>query len=133
MSRETVEVRNQVVRAWLAAFDTDPAAFRDTLHPEIEWFPVEENHAGYYGVEGAMRYRDRWLETWEAHGFDLEEVVEDADNVVALVHIAARGRASGIPTDMRFYAQWRLRDGKVVLVYDHPERASALQAAGLAG
>jgi len=32
---------------------------------------------------------------------------------------------------MRFYAQWKLRDGKVVLVYDHRDRSQALEAVGL--
>jgi ketosteroid isomerase-like protein len=131
MSRENVELRNDAVRRWLASFDSDPAAFRDALHHEVEWFPIEENHSGYYGIEAAMRYRDRWLETWEAHRYDIEEVIENGDDVVALVHIVARGRASGVPTEMRFYARWKVKDGKVLLVHDHPDRTTALEAAGL--
>ena len=42
MSRENVEVRNEAVRRFLATFDNDTDAFRDTLHPEIEWFSIEE-------------------------------------------------------------------------------------------
>ena len=68
MSRENVEMRNGVVRRWLETFESDPVGFRETLHPEVEWFPIEENHSRYYGIESAMRCRDNWLETWDAHG-----------------------------------------------------------------
>ena len=67
------------------------------------------------------------------HLFDLREVVEDDDNVVVLVHITARGRASGLEVEFRFYAQFTLRDGKVIRIYDHEEREAALEAAGLTG
>ena len=59
--------------------------------------------------------------------------VEDDDNVVVLVHITARGRASGLEVEFRFYAQFTLRDGKVTRIYDHEEREAALEAAGLTG
>jgi ketosteroid isomerase-like protein len=62
---------------------------------------------------------------------DLEEVVEEGDNVVALVHITARGTGSGVAVDVRFYAQFRVRNGKVIYIFDHEERAAALKAAGL--
>jgi ketosteroid isomerase-like protein len=58
-------------------------------------------------------------------------VIEDGDNVVALVHLFARGKTSGVPVDIRFYAEHEVRDGKVVHIFDHPERTAALEAAGL--
>ena len=36
-----------------------------------------------------------------------------------------------MPTDIRFYAKWKVRDGKVVLVHDHPDRTDTLEAVGL--
>jgi ketosteroid isomerase-like protein len=61
----------------------------------------------------------------------VEEVIEDGDAVVAGVHIKARGQASGVEADVRFFAQFKVRDGKVVYIYDHEDRAAALEAAGL--
>jgi ketosteroid isomerase-like protein len=131
MSEQKVEVRNDVVRRFFSAFDGDTDAFRDALHPEIEWFPIEENRTPTKGVEAAMRNRNQWLDTWTEHRLDLEEVIEDGDDVVALVHITARGVASGVAADVRFYAQFKVRDGKVAYIYDHQDRAAALEAAGL--
>ena len=131
MLRENIEIRNEAVRRWFRAFEEDAEAFRETLHPDLEWFPFEENRTPAYGIEGAMRNRNEWLEIWDEHKFDLEEVVEDGDHVVVLVHITARGRSSGIDVEFRFYAQFTVRDGKVLRIYDHEDRTSALQAAGL--
>src|SRR5204863_1844871 len=33
---------NEAVRKFLSAFDGDREAFRETLHPEIEWYPIEK-------------------------------------------------------------------------------------------
>jgi hypothetical protein len=84
-----------------------------------------------HGVEAAMRNRNEWLDTWDEHRFDLEEVIEGGDSVVALVHITARGKASGIKTDICFYAHIKLRDHQIVYIFDHSDRAAALKAVGL--
>lgn len=126
------EVKHPVVRRWMETFDTDADGFQEVLHPDVEWFPIEENQSRYQGIEEAMRVRERWLETWEVHDFDLEEVIERGDDVVVCVHILARGQTSGAAVDLRFYAQFKVRDGKVVRIFDHRERGAALDAAGLA-
>jgi hypothetical protein len=92
MSQENVEVANVVVRRWIWAFDNDTDAFRDILHPEIEWFPIEENNTPYYGFEAAMRYRNRWFDTWYEYRTELEEVVEGGDRPMSVVATASRPR-----------------------------------------
>ena len=61
----------------------------------------------------------------------MEEVIEDGDDVVVGVHIKARGQGSGVEADVRFFAQFKVRDAQVVYIYDHEDRAEALEAAGL--
>ena len=131
MSPDFAEVRNPAVRRFLAAFETDTEAFRDTLHPEIEWYPIEEDRTRTYGIDAAVRNRDEWLETWEEHRFDLEEAIEDGDDVVRCLRITARGKSGGVEVDVRFYPQMRLRDGKIAYIYDHEDRDATLEAAGL--
>jgi ketosteroid isomerase-like protein len=131
MSEENVVVRNEVVRRFLSAFENDSDAFRATLHPEIEWYPIEENRTPTKGVEAAMWNRNAWLDTWDEYQQDVEEVIEDGDDVVLLVHITARGAASGVEANVRFYAQIKVRDGKIIYIYDHEDRDDALEAAGL--
>jgi ketosteroid isomerase-like protein len=131
MWEEDFEIQNEAVREFFSAFDGEDDAFGACLHPEIEWYPIEENRTPNRGVDAALRNRNEWLETWEEHELGVEEAVEDGDDVVVLVHIRARGRGSGIETDVRFYAQFKVRDGKVAYIYDHEDRNSAMQAAGL--
>jgi ketosteroid isomerase-like protein len=95
MSQENVKVPNDVVRRLFWAFENNSDAFRESLHPEIEWFPIEEDRTPLYGIEAAVRNRNQWLETWDEHRFDLEQVIEQGENVVVSVHITARGKASG--------------------------------------
>src|SRR3954465_10490693 len=88
MSQENVEL----VEEWISSFEGDADAFQATLHPEIEWFPFEDNHTRFYGIDGAMRIRNSWLDTWDEMRADLEEVVEGGDSVVASRHITGGGK-----------------------------------------
>ena len=131
MSQKNAEVRNEAVRRFISAFEGDDEAFRETLHPEIEWYPIEENRTPTRGVDAALWNRNAWLDTWDEYRQDVEEVIEEGDSVVASVHIMGRGKGSGVEVDVRFYAQIKVRDDKVVYIYDHEDRAAALEAAGL--
>jgi ketosteroid isomerase-like protein len=133
MSEENIELLNEAVRRFFAAFDGDDDAFRAVLHPEIEWYPIEENRTPTRGIDAALWNRNQWLDTWEEHHLDVEEVLEDGDDVVVCVHIKARGHGSGVEADVRFFAQFKVQDAKVVYIYDHDDRAAALEAAGLSG
>jgi hypothetical protein len=57
MVNVNVELRNEAVHRSLAAFEDDDDAFRQTLHPGIEWCPIEENRVSLHGVEAAVRLR----------------------------------------------------------------------------
>jgi ketosteroid isomerase-like protein len=131
MSQENVEVRSEAVRRWFWAFENDTDIFRSSLHPEIEWFPIEEDHTPTYGVEGAMRLRNEWLDTWDEHRVDLEDVIEEGESVVVLATVTARGKASGVEVNLRVHYQFKVRDDKVVYLYEHEDRQEALEAAGL--
>jgi ketosteroid isomerase-like protein len=127
MSQENVEV----VQRWIDTFADDPDAFRETLHPEIEWFPFEENHTPSHGVEGGMRIRNQWMGSWDEMRVDVEDVVAESENIVASVHVTARGKASGVEVDVRLHLHFKVRDEKIVYVFEHEDKAAALEAVGL--
>jgi ketosteroid isomerase-like protein len=128
MSQENVEIVRRSIDAFVA---DDDAAFRDTLHPEIEWRPFEDRHSPSYGHEGAIRLMRQWLDTWSEHRFDVEDVIGGGDDVLATVRITGRGKASGIEVDVRLYLHFRLRDGKIAYLYEYEDKSEALEAAGL--
>ena len=127
MSQENVEI----VERFVWALGNDLEVFCAILHPEIEWFPFEENQTRLYGVEAAVQNRNEWLDTWDDHRIELEEVIDAGDQVIATIHITARGKSSGVTTDVRFYAHAKIRHHRIVYIFDHKDRAAALKAVGL--
>jgi ketosteroid isomerase-like protein len=121
----------EIAQRWLESFDGDSEIFRDTLHPDIEWRPFEDNHTPSYGIEGAMRIRNGWLDAWEEMQVDLEQVLDSDVCVVASVHVTGWGKSSGVEVDVRLHLLFKLRDQKITYIFEHTERAAALEAAGL--
>jgi len=121
----------EVVERWLESFTDDADAFRETLHPDIEWSPFEENHTPSRGIEGAMRIRNGWIDTWDHMQAEVEQVVEEDDSVVASIHIRGRGKTSGAEVEVRLHMHFKVRDGKIVYLFEHTDRAAALEAAGI--
>ena len=119
------------VRSFLETFGEDADAFEQTLHPDIEWFPFEDNHTPSYGIEGGMRIRNHWMDAWDDMRVDVEDVAERGENVVASVHVTGRGKVSGVEVDVRLHLHFKVRDGKVVYVFEYEDKAAALEAAGL--
>ena len=131
MSQENVRVENPVIRRWFWAFENDASAFEAVLHPEIEWFPIDENYERLQGAEAALRNRNEWLQAWAEHRTDVDEVAAEDDSVVLAIHLVARGRTSGAEVDVRFYAHFKLRGEKVAYIHDYADRDEALEAAAL--
>jgi ketosteroid isomerase-like protein len=112
----------------------DWQAFRRLYDPAIEW----EDVSGLWGDWGMRRgfeeVRDAWL-TWfqafEQVDFEIEELVEAGDKVVALIRARARGRESGVVIDQRLPSVWTVRGGRVVRVRGYREAGDARDAAGL--
>jgi ketosteroid isomerase-like protein len=120
-----------VVRRLLWAFDKDTEAFRASIHPDIEWFPFEQQNTPTYGAEDAMRVRRRWLDTWDEHRIQIQEVVEKGRSVIASIHLRARGKTSGVDVAVCLHLHYKLRDEKVVYIFEHQDRETALEAAGI--
>jgi ketosteroid isomerase-like protein len=127
MSQENVEI----VRRLAEAFQHDEEAWLSTVDPALEWYPIEEAHSLSRGHEAAIRVRRSWLENWEGHQMDVEEVKDGADSVVACLHLTGRGKMSGVEVDLRVYMHFKLRDGKIVYCYEYADRGEVLEAAGL--
>jgi ketosteroid isomerase-like protein len=131
MSQENVEVVRDVLEAQQRR---DWEAFRRLYDPGIEWQDV----SGLWGDWGTRRgfedVRDAFVSWFEAFGqvsFDLENVVEAGDEVVASIRISARGRESGLVIEQRIPTVWTVQRGRVVRVRGYRDEAEALEAVGL--
>jgi len=78
-------------------------------------------------------YWRRWLQAWADLEFDVHDVVDGGDDVVALIRNQRQwGRRSGIATEMPPYGLvFTIRDGKVIRWRAFSDERSALMAAGL--
>jgi ketosteroid isomerase-like protein len=113
MSRENVEVVRGI---WEADRRRDAEAVR------------AGTARGPDGIQAAWR---RWYEAFEDVQFEWDEVAEAGDDVVVRYRCRAPGRGSGAVVDQAITLLWTLRTGKVVRIRAYPDRANALEAAGL--
>jgi ketosteroid isomerase-like protein len=110
--------------------------------PDIEWDAsawggMAGGLAGlsgvYRGHDGVRTYWHRWLEAWKDIEFEVQDVLDGGDEVVALICNQRQwGRHTGIATEMPPYGLvFTVRGGKVVRWRAYPDQESALEAAGL--
>jgi ketosteroid isomerase-like protein len=128
MSEENVEV----VRAAFEQFARgDFSAWAD-LPDDFEFVTSSElPDAGTYRGEEALRWLTAWVESFEELTVEATKIIDAGDKVV--VAILQRGRPRGTQTvvEGRWWQMLTLRGGEVARIESFPERAQALEAAGL--
>jgi ketosteroid isomerase-like protein len=135
MSQENVEIVRQI---YDAASQRDSAAVLGLYDPDVE-IDVSRTHGAVMdsvyagtGHAGLRAWSREWHEAWGAVEYEVHELIDVGDDVIAVVTVRGRGRASGADAQFARYAGlWTIRDGKVVHVTWFPGRAEALEAAGL--
>ena len=86
----------------------------------------------YHGHDGVRQY---WRETTSAFGeidFEVEELIDAGDQVLAVIREREVGRASGAPVETTHLAVFTLTGGKIIQMQVFDDRQQALEAAGLA-
>ena len=110
------------VEAALAWFAED---FEGVVPPDLSAEPD-----AYVGHDGVRRYFDSFREIVDDLRFDAEEIVDAGPGrVLARALITGRGRASGIPTELRVPLVMRLRDGKLTRMDAYSDWDEAVAAA----
>ena len=85
----------------------------------------------YHGHEGVRQY---WRETTSVFGeidFEVNELIDAGDQVLAVIREREVGRASGAPVGATHLALYTLSGGKVTQLQVYDDRQQALEAAGL--
>ena len=133
MSEENKEIVQGVYDAWQRG---DFEAALEPFHEDIEWFgPPDISRAGGGGLarghEGVRRSVGRWMGAWVDHRFELRELIDSGDQVLAVGWQQGRGRGSGVEVSEEIFSVWTLRAGRIVRQRMFRDRAQALEAAGL--
>jgi ketosteroid isomerase-like protein len=123
------------LRAALAALNRNgPEAILEMLDPNVEWVADRSDmgRVSYRGVEGVRRSFDELYEGFDELGFDADEFYETGDRVVAIGHMYARGRSTGITARIPLGIVCTAgSDGKLTRYESFRDPNKALEAAGL--
>jgi ketosteroid isomerase-like protein len=133
MSQENFEL----IRAMTDAFNRlDLDAALALVAPDVEW---EENsdlpglREVYRGRAEARAWADEILGVFESPHNELDRITElSGDRVFTENVITARGKGSGVPAELRYWAVYWIREGKIARRQVFWDRRDALQASGLA-
>ena len=85
----------------------------------------------YPGLEGLRRNWLDWLEPWATYRSSIDELIDAGDRVVLLLR--DHGRREGMEEEVELIGAsvCTIREGKLARWEDYPDRADALEAAGL--
>jgi ketosteroid isomerase-like protein len=124
---------SEVVRNYFRAFQSggvDAAA--EFWHPEIDWRAIEgaaDDVGVIRGHDALRRYYQDWIDTLADLRAEVEEVLFESDERVAVVvRNSGRGRASGASAAGRYYVTCVVRAGRIVAGREYTTREEALDA-----
>jgi ketosteroid isomerase-like protein len=131
MSRQNVELVRRVLRE----AQHNPPALWDVLDDEVVWEPgdlelPDARPAQWHGRAGVQAFFRRWIGPFDEWGYEVGEVIDAGDSVVAHIHQWGRGKGSGAKVESQFWLAWTIRDGKLVRGAHFARRADALKAVG---
>jgi ketosteroid isomerase-like protein len=91
MSQENVEVVRELAEAWKV---DDRDAWLAIWDEAAEFYPLRSQLEGrsYRGHEGLRRFMTELDEVWDHVRFEVDEICDAGEQVVALAHVRARGR-----------------------------------------
>ena len=85
----------------------------------------------YRGIEGLRAFLADWLEPWDHFEFEVEELHDVGDKVVAVVRQRGLSKATGVPVGMHLAHVGTYKDGKTVRTEMYASPAEGLEAVGL--
>lgn len=132
MSAQNVEL----VRAMYEAYERgDFEAALATMDEEIEWSEPPDNPGAttFRGHEGVQQSLRHWIGAWDDYRYEIDELVDCGDRVLACTHQFGRGKGSGIEVSEEIFSVWTVRGGRIVRQQMFRDRAQAMEAAGSPG
>ena len=104
MSQENVEV---VRRAFEASRRHDNEVALALYDPEVV-LHYHVDGSVYRGLTGVRALFGDWFTTWDELTYDTEGWIDAGDDVIAALHVWARGKQSGAPVERREWHVWTL-------------------------
>jgi len=131
MSRENVEI----VRRMIAAFvEGDYERLVELFDSEIEYDVSRTSPESRvaHGHEELAEVIEQWLATWEDHRLELVELIDAGDErVLGLMREHGKMKGSDTWVEHQVGVLFTVRDGRITRYEEYPDKAGALEAAGL--
>jgi ketosteroid isomerase-like protein len=103
------------------------------LAPDFEWVvPGHPEGSLRHGPDGVIEFFRDWAEPFEDVEIEWELHDLGDERVLVLVDMRGRGRASGVPVEVRFGQIWTFRDDRFVRMEMYNDAEQARRVAGLA-
>jgi ketosteroid isomerase-like protein len=130
MSQGNVEL----VRRALERAKQNPDALWNILDDEVVWdigdLDIPDATGTYWrGPAGVKEFFRHWLGPFDDWGYEVGEMMDAGDSVVAHIHQWGRGKGSGAMVESQFWQVWTLRDRKLVRGSYHSQKPDAFEAA----
>ena len=130
MSRENVE---RLVRGYESFNEGDSTALLEFLAPDFVYRPRPElpGNEATVGREQFEQVVHELRKVFAAARFEVEEVIDLEDRILAVIHQTARGGASGLSIDQHVTHVLQVEDGRATELSVFTSRAEALEVVGL--
>ena len=131
MSQENVEITRRAYEHFIETGDVPAELYDSDYVLDMSGFRGWPERQTYRGVEGLRAFLADWLEPWDDYEFEVEELRDTEDKVVAIVRQRGRSKATGVPVEMHLAHVITLRAGRFIRLEMYSTPDQGLEAAGL--
>ena len=127
---ETTDGKDAIVDSYEALNRRDIDAVMEALAEDAEWHESEvlPDTGVYRGREAIRAFLTEFLDSWERFHQTVEEVRQEGDRVLVMIHLEATGRGSAAVVDARYAHLWTVSGARGIRVDAFYDRAEALAA-----
>jgi ketosteroid isomerase-like protein len=126
MSEENVEIVQAAFEAWNATGEPPFSIY----HPAVVYHPRtdEPDPYAHAGREAFERLLLGFVESFRDLQFDVVELIDAGDRVIASTVMHGQGSASGVAVNDAYVFVYKLRDGLIVEGWEYRTRREALDS-----
>jgi ketosteroid isomerase-like protein len=132
MSEEKLATVRRAYEHFIATGEPLEATFHRDFVLDMSSFRGWPERRHYEGIEGLREFVGDWFGTWEEGGdFDVMELREADEKVLALIHLRGHAKGSGVPVEMEISHLITFKDGKQFRMTPYASHAEGFAAAGI--
>ena len=131
MSQQNVEHARRIFDHFIATHEVRAETFHPEFVLDMSTFGGWPEQQTYRGIEGLRAFIAAWLEPFDDFEFEVEELRDAGDKLVAVIWQRGRSKVGGVPVEMHFAQVLTYSDGKQARVEMYATPAEGLEAAGM--